>query len=102
APLFAELLSIPFGARYPPLALSPAQLRRRGAARSIRESRPPEAAPAPVRGRALGGCHFSRAPRSDCRAGAPTTGACAVHLPTGVRAPLGWSPQCRHLDARWP
>jgi class 3 adenylate cyclase/predicted ATPase len=29
APLFAELLSIPFGARYPPLALSPAQLRRR-------------------------------------------------------------------------
>jgi predicted ATPase/class 3 adenylate cyclase len=29
APLFAELLSIPFGARYPPLALSPTQLRRR-------------------------------------------------------------------------
>ena len=29
APLFAALLSIPFGERYPPLALSPAQLRRR-------------------------------------------------------------------------
>jgi class 3 adenylate cyclase/predicted ATPase len=29
APLFAALLSIPFGARYPPLALSPTQQRRR-------------------------------------------------------------------------
>ena len=29
APLFAELLSIPFGERYPPLALSPMQQRRR-------------------------------------------------------------------------
>jgi class 3 adenylate cyclase/tetratricopeptide (TPR) repeat protein len=29
APLFAALLSIPFGARYPALALSPSQLRRR-------------------------------------------------------------------------
>ena len=29
APLFAELLSIPFGQRYPPLALSPTQQRRR-------------------------------------------------------------------------
>jgi predicted ATPase len=29
APLFATLLSIPFGERYPPLALSPAQQRRR-------------------------------------------------------------------------
>jgi predicted ATPase len=29
ASLFAELLLIPFGERYPPLALSPAQLRRR-------------------------------------------------------------------------
>src|SRR5215468_9545117 len=29
APLFAALLSIPFGERYPPLALSPAQQRRR-------------------------------------------------------------------------
>jgi class 3 adenylate cyclase/tetratricopeptide (TPR) repeat protein len=29
APLFAALLSIPFGERYPPLALSPTQLRRR-------------------------------------------------------------------------
>jgi class 3 adenylate cyclase/predicted ATPase len=29
APLFAALLSIPFGGRYPPLALSPAQQRRR-------------------------------------------------------------------------
>ena len=29
APLFAELLSIPFGDRYPPLALTPAQQRRR-------------------------------------------------------------------------
>ena len=28
-PLFAAVLSIPFGARYPPLALSPAQQRRR-------------------------------------------------------------------------
>ena len=29
APLFAALLSIPFGERYPPLALSPTQQRRR-------------------------------------------------------------------------
>ena len=29
APLFATLLSVPFGERYPPLALSPAQQRRR-------------------------------------------------------------------------
>src|SRR4029453_18124646 len=29
APLFAALLSIPFGQRYPPLALSPTQQRRR-------------------------------------------------------------------------
>src|SRR4029453_5001454 len=29
APLFAALLSIPFGQRYPPLTLSPAQQRRR-------------------------------------------------------------------------
>src|SRR5262249_7579707 len=29
APLFAALLSIPFGERYPPLALSPTQHRRR-------------------------------------------------------------------------
>src|SRR6266436_9136752 len=29
APLFAALLSIPFGERYPPLALSPLQQRRR-------------------------------------------------------------------------
>ena len=41
APLFAALLSIPFGERYPPLALSPAQQRRRtlaAVARSIRVS----------------------------------------------------------------
>ena len=29
APLFAALLAIPFGERYPPLALSPTQHRRR-------------------------------------------------------------------------
>ena len=74
----------------------------RGTARSIRGSRPPATDPARVRGCALGGCHLPRATRSDGRAGAPTTGPCTVHLPTGVRAALGWSPQCRHLDARSP
>src|SRR5215510_7255669 len=53
APLFAALLSIPFGERYPPLALSPTQHRRRtlAALRSIRGSRPPATDPALVRGR---------------------------------------------------
>src|SRR5262249_60555308 len=94
-PLFAALLSPPFGERYPPLALSPTQHRRRtlAALRSIRGSRPPATDPALVRGRELGGCHLPRAPRSDGRAGASTPGPCGVHLPTGVRAALGWSAQ---------
>src|SRR5262249_59310292 len=71
-----------------------------GTARSIRGSRPPAADLALVRGRALGGRHLPRATRSDRRAGAPTVGPCTVHLPTGVRAALGWSPQRRCLDAR--
>src|SRR5262249_1576178 len=29
-------------------------------------------------------------------------GAGRVPLPTGVRAAVGWSPQCQHLDARSP
>jgi hypothetical protein len=105
APLFAALLSIPFGERYGPLALSPTRQRppdARGTARSIRGSRPSAADPAGVRGRAMGGCHFPRASRSDRRAGAPSTGPCTIHFPIGVRAALGWSPQRQHLDARSP
>src|SRR5262249_57254286 len=45
-------------------------------------------------------CHLPRAPRSDGGTGAPIAGACPVHLPTGVRAVVGWSPQRRHPDAR--
>jgi class 3 adenylate cyclase len=92
APLFAALLSIPLGERYPSLALSPTQQR----------SRPPATDLALVRGCTMGGCHLARATRSDGRAGPPTAGPCTVHFPTGVRAALGWSPQCRHLDARSP
>src|SRR5262245_54175389 len=105
APLFAALLSIPFGERYPPLALSPTQHRRRTLAAllgSIRGSRPPATDLAFFRGCAMGGCHLARAARSDGRAGAPTAGAGTVHLSTRVRAALGWSPQRRHLDARSP
>src|SRR5262249_10580350 len=93
APLFAALLSIPFrralpaaGAE-PPAAPPPAA---RGAARSMRGSRPPATDLAFIRGCAMGRCHLARAPRSDSRAGAPTAGAGTVHLPTGVRAALGW------------
>ena len=74
----------------------------RGIARSIRGFSPPTTDPAPVRGRALGGCHHPRAARSGCRASAPATGPCTVHLPSGVRAALGWSAQCRHFDTRPP
>src|SRR5262249_58589220 len=81
----------------PPAAPPP---HARGAARSIRGSRPPATDLALVRGRALGGCHLARAPRPDRRAGAPTASPSAVHLPTGVRAALGWSAQRQHLDAR--
>src|SRR5262249_25997335 len=71
-----------------------------GTAGSIRGSRPPATDPAVVRGLALGGRHFPRAIQSYRRAGAPTTGACTVHLPSGVRAALGWSSQRGRLDAR--
>ena len=87
------------------LALNPAQQRRRtlrGTARSIRKSRTSETDPALVRGCALGGCHLPRTTRSDCRADAPIAGPCPVHLAAGIRAALGWSPQCRHVDARSP
>ena len=72
APLFAALLSIPFGERYPAAGAQPhaaAPPDARGTARSIRGSRPPAADPARVRGRALGGCHLPRAPRSDWSSG---------------------------------
>jgi class 3 adenylate cyclase len=103
APLFAALLSIPFGERYAPLALSPTQQRRRTLAALLDQFEglaPPATDPALIRGRALGGCHLPRATRSDGRADAPTTGPCTVHLPTGVRAALGWPSQRRHIDAR--
>ena len=105
APLFAALLSIPFGDRYPTASAQPRTATPphvRGTARSIRESRASETDPALVRRCALGRCHLPRATRSDGRADAPITGPCPVHLATGIRAALGWSPQCRHVDARSP
>ena len=44
----------------------------------------------------------SQSPGKPHKGLAPTAGAGTVHLPTGVRAALGWSPQRRHLDARSP
>ena len=91
----------PVRERYPPLALSPrsnAAGRSRHCSINSRVS-PPATDPALVRGCAVGGCHFPRATRSDCRADAPTTGPCTVHLPARVRAALGWSPQRRDLTA---
>ena len=60
APLFAALLSIPFGDRYQPLALSPTQQRRQTLAALLDQfevQRPPATDPTLVRGCALGGCH---------------------------------------------
>ena len=57
APLFAALLSIPSGERYPPLELSPTQQRRRTFAALLDQLeglRTPAAGPALVRGCALG------------------------------------------------
>ena len=103
APLFAALLSIPFGDRYPQLAFSPAQQRRRTLAALLDQfesSCAPTTNPVADRRRAMGRRHLPGATQSHSRAGAPTADPCAGHLPTGVRAALGWSRQCRHLGAR--
>ena len=105
AALFAALLSIPFGERYPPLAAQPnaaAPPDPGGTAGSNRGTRTTAADPVLVRGCSLGGCYLPRAARPDRRARPPAAGPGAVHLSAGVRAAMGRLAQCQHLDARRP
>jgi predicted ATPase len=88
APLFAALLSISSGDRYPPLALSPAQQRRRTLAALLSQF-DSLARKQPIL-LIFEDTHWADATSLelldliDCRANAPTAGACAVHLPAGV------------------
>ena len=101
AALFAALLSIPFGERYPPLALSPTQQRRRTLA-ALLDQFEGLARRQPILF-LFEDVNWADATSLELldltgRAGASTTGPCTVHLSTGVRAAVGWSPQRRHLD----
>jgi ABC-type transport system involved in cytochrome c biogenesis ATPase subunit len=90
AALFAALLSIPFGQRYAPLILSPAQQRRQTLATLLDQ----------IEGLArqepillfFEDAHWADATSLellDRRAGPPATGAGVVHLPVGVRTAVG-------------
>src|SRR5262245_42240475 len=86
APLFASLLSIPTGDRYPPLALSAAQQRRLTLAALLDQLEALGAAKAgvdAVRRRPLGRPDLARSARSDGRAGPRLAGIGDLHLPAG-------------------
>jgi class 3 adenylate cyclase len=98
APLFAALLSIPFGERYAPLALSPTQQRRRTLA-ALLDQFEGLARRQPIL-LSFEDLQWADATSLELLDLTVERVRCPVYLPTGVRAALGWSPQCRHLGAR--
>jgi class 3 adenylate cyclase len=105
APLFAALLSIPFGERYQPLVLSPTQQRRRTLAalldqfEGLAHQQPillvfEDAQWADATSLELLDLTLERMRRLPVLA--------LLTFPAGVRAALGWPPQCRHPDAWSP
>ena len=104
APLLAALLSIPFGDRYPRLALNPAQQRRRTLA-ALLDQFENLARQKPIL-LIFEDAHWAdattaRAARPGGRAHTPFTGPCLVHL-RDRNSSLPWVglAQCQHIDAR--
>src|SRR5207245_3600179 len=105
APLFAALLAIPFGERYPTLSLSPMQHRRRTLAALLDQfeglaRRQPillsfeDAQWADATSLELLDLTVERVPQLPVLA--------LFTFPAGVRPAVGWPAQCQYLDGRAP